>query len=76
LATWTFEEAQEFYDEAKAAYKAALKSYSYGTGDRTLTRQKLETLEKSMLRWKGVLDDIKSGASQSRPKVKRGVPYV
>ena len=76
MATWTEAEAQEFYDEAKEAYKAALKSLSYGTNDRTLTRQKLESLEKSMLRWKGVLDDIQNGITSTGPKVKRAVPYV
>ena len=75
MAAYTLLEATEFYDMAKTAYKNALSNKSYDIAGRSKENQKIESLKKEMLYWKGVVDDINAGIGGG-PKVKRGIAYV
>jgi hypothetical protein len=72
---YTLDEAQEFYDLAKTAYKNALTNRRYDIAGRSKENQQIEALKKEMNYWKGVISDIKAG-KKSGIKVKRVVTYV
>ncbi len=71
--SWTYNEAKEFYDEAKKGYKAALHLQEYSVKEREAKRAKLETLETALFKWKGIMDSAESGTSGCI-NGKRGVP--
>lgn len=70
---WTIAEATQFYEESKAGYLSALKMKEYTIKDREVKRHNLESYEKSMIRWKSILNQLQEGGRGGIP-VRRVTP--
>lgn len=75
MARYTLEEAKEFYDIAKTAYKNALTNKSYDVSNRSKENQKIADLKKEMDSWADIVYKLENGIS-SGPTVKRIIPYA